>query len=390
MNTIIFFGTPAYGHINPTLPIVEELVERDNKVIYYCNEDFRDKIEIVGAEFRPYKVDVMDQNNELICKNFISLTRLILESTGIIIDHHLEEIRKENPDCIVHDSFCTWARCIAKVLDIKAVCSTTIFPIGNKFLNLGIVMMIISSLGDFIKFKSLANYYGKKYNIKIDLKNTIINKENTNIVYTSKYLQPNSEEIDESFKYIGPSITHRNEEISFPFENIKNKKIIYISLGTLLNNNNNFYMKCIKAFGQKEFVVIMSVGENTKIKDLGKIPANFIIKNYVPQLEVLQRADLFISHAGMNSVHEALYYGVPLVLVPQQPEQMMIGKRIEKLGVGICLNNKRINKNQLIDSANKILNNQIYFKKADHIRKTFIKSGGYKKAVDIILEKSNN
>ncbi|MTI58914.1 MAG: glycosyl transferase family 1 [Firmicutes bacterium] len=386
MDTIIFFGVPAHGHINPTLPIVEELITRGKRIIYYCTEDFKDIIENSGALFRPYKIGIMNKNNKLISKNFISLTRSILESTDDIINHHLEEVKGENPVCIVHDSFCTWGRCIAKVLNIRAVCSTTIFPIGKKFLNPGILMMMLSRLGDLIRFKKLAKYYSKKYNIEVDLKHTIINKEELNIVYTSRYFQPKSEEIDESYKYVGPSINHRDEDLDFPFEKLRNRKVIYISLGTLLNQNISFYQKCLKTFAQKEFLVIMSVGKNTEIKELGEIPDNFIVKNYVPQIEVLQRADLFISHAGMNSVHEALYFGVPLILVPQQPEQLMIGKRIEELGAGICLNNKEINENILRDSADKIMKHQSYLQNTNDIKETFRKAGGYKGAVDIILD----
>lgn len=387
METIIFFGIPAHGHINPTLPIVRELINRKKRVVYYCTNEFSSKIESSGAEFRPYKIDIMNNDNKKIAKNFISLTRSILESTDDIIEQHLDEVRKENPVCIIHDSFCTWARCIAKVLNIRAVCSTTIFPIGDKFLNPAILLMILSSFSDFYKFKKLSKYYRLKYNIKIDLKNTLINKEDLNIVYSSKYLQPNSEGIDESYKYVGPSISTNEENIDLDsfIDKPTDKKLVYISLGTVLNNNVGFYRKCIEAFAKKDFVVIMSIGESINIKELGEIPDNFIVKNYWPQLRVLQLADMFISHAGMNSVHEALYYGVPLILVPQQVEQMMIGKRVEELGAGICLN-KRIKKNMLKDSVDKVFNNKSFSENAAIISKTLRDAGGYKAAADIICE----
>jgi UDP:flavonoid glycosyltransferase YjiC (YdhE family) len=56
----------------------------------------------------------------------------------------------------------------------------------------------------------------------------------------------------------------------------------------------------------------MSLGSNVSLEDLGPIPANFIVQASVPQLEILQRAGLFITHGGMNSASEAMYYGVPL------------------------------------------------------------------------------
>src|SRR6266568_289896 len=55
MSTAIFFNTPAYGHINPTLPVVTELVKRGERVIYYAMEEFRAAIEHIGAIFCSYE-----------------------------------------------------------------------------------------------------------------------------------------------------------------------------------------------------------------------------------------------------------------------------------------------------------------------------------------------
>ena len=72
--------------------------------------------------------------------------------------------------------------------------------------------------------------------------------------------------------------------------------------------------KCIKAFGNKELSVILNTGRGTG--DTGNIPSNIWTYSYVPQLEVLQHTDLFITHGGMNSVNEAMYYGVPMLVMP--------------------------------------------------------------------------
>jgi len=79
--------------------------------------------------------------------------------------------------------------------------------------------------------------------------------------------------------------------------------------------------------------VIMSVGRNIQIESLGLVPDNFLVENFVPQLEVLKRADVFITHGGMNSLNEALYFGVPVIVVPQQVEQAFNMRRLKKLGV---------------------------------------------------------
>ena len=96
-----------------------------------------------------------------------------------------------------------------------------------------------------------------------------------------------------------------------------------------------------KAFKELDIDVVMSVGKNTDIKSLGEIPNSFCIKNSVNQIEVLQNSDVFITHCGMNSVNESLYYGVPMVLFPQHSEQKMVCDRVYDLEAGIILKNTR-------------------------------------------------
>ena len=78
----------------------------------------------------------------------------------------------------------------------------------------------------------------------------------------------------------------------------------------------------------------MSVGEDTDIESLGKIPDNFIVKKHIDQISVLEISDVFITHCGMNSTSEGLYYGIPLILFPQTTEQKGVASRVKELGAG--------------------------------------------------------
>ena len=127
----------------------------------------------------------------------------------------------------------------------------------------------------------------------------------------------------------------------------------------------------------------MSVGKNTDIKSLGEIPNNFCIKNSVNQIEVLQNSDVFITHCGMNSVNESLYYGVPMVLFPQHSEQKMVGQRVSDLGAGIIL--KRNNIKDIKNMTLEVIDNNKYKENAIKLSKSFHRAGGAKKAVDAIL-----
>ena len=133
---------------------------------------------------------------------------------------------------------------------------------------------------------------------------------------------------------------------------------------------------------------LMSVGQNINLLDLGQIPDHFQVQNYVNQVKVLQNTDLFITHSGMNSVNESLYYGVPMVLYPQQSEQKMVAKRVEELGAAIILG--KINPKSIYDTARKVMENPEYQATALKLSQIFKDAGGAKAAVDAILKITNN
>lgn len=129
----------------------------------------------------------------------------------------------------------------------------------------------------------------------------------------------------------------------------------------------------------------MSIGEKTQISELGDIPKNFMVKNYVPQTEVLKYTKVFITHGGMNSTNEGLYYGIPLIVIPQSADQPIIASQVANIGAGIKLQMQNLTENQLREAVNDVLTHPTFHQVAETMRVSFQKSGGYEKAVDEIF-----
>lgn len=132
--------------------------------------------------------------------------------------------------------------------------------------------------------------------------------------------------------------------------------------------------------------MIISIGKTLKKEQLGKIPNNFYVYNFVPQIEVLKRTDLFITHGGMNSTSEAMYFGVPLIVVPQVANQPIVEKRIEDLELGRVINKNNISSNIIRNYANEILNNDRYKDNMMKMRTKLRQAGGEERAVELINE----
>ena len=351
MGKAIFLNFPAHGCINSLLGTVSELVNRGQKIIYYCTEEFRTKIEQTGAEFRPYKGVINAfkiENNDL-----SKALELNIEMTVDKLVHNLEAVRKENPDYIVHDSLCTWGKQMAAILGCPSINLMHSFPITKSSFSFSKEMASLLAKVSFYKIKnklkpnSPKKILKQKYNINLSIADTMINRENLNIVYTSRHIAPDSFQSKKDFVFVGPSLFFKKEQSNFPFGKLKGKKVVYISLGTLHNDNSAFYDMCIKAFRGSEYIVVISTGFQININDFSDYPDNFIIRQSLPQQVLLKQVDLFITHSGMNSVNEAICHGVSMLLLPHQFEQQLIARRVEEMGLGRLMNIKKLTPDML-------------------------------------------
>jgi MGT family glycosyltransferase len=248
-----------------------------------------------------------------------------------------------------------------------------------------IVGMFVGGRNQLIPFHNLSNKLHKRYGIpKPQIFDMFANRAMINIVYTTKHFQPFAEVFDDTFKFVGPSIVARSDASTFSFETPGDAPVIYISLGTVFNDKADFYRTCYEAFASLDRTVVLSVGKRTNIAALGRMPRNFIVQEFVPQLELLQRTALFVTHGGMNSVSEALYYGVPLMVIPQSADQNLVGQRIEQLGAGKALHRASVTAQRLRSTAEDILAEPAYQQASARLGKSFGQPDGYVHAADEI------
>lgn len=386
MSKIAFFCIPAYGHTNPTLEVVKELISKGNEVWYYSYEMLREKIEETGAKYiscEDYETEMIfkPEDADRAGKDIAFFTKTLVNATLAMNDAIIEEMKAWNPDCIVSDAMAFWGKLIALKLGIPFVSSTTTFAI-NKY---SVKTMKQSFFGLIKAFYSIrkANKHVKKLKDKGYLVKNVLsliqnNNDTDTIVYTSPEFQPFSETFSKKYSFVGPIIRKLDYEVKKPV-----KKTIYISLGTVNNQVLSFFQNCIAAFKDEGFDVIMSVGNMIDLDLLGEIPANITVKKSVNQIEVLQQADAFLTHCGMNSVSEGLYYHVPLILFPQSSEQGGVAYRVNELKAGIYLKENSVE--AIRQAVNEVLSNNSYRENAKKIAESFYRCGGAKEAADKIL-----
>ena len=138
--------------------------------------------------------------------------------------------------------------------------------------------------------------------------------------------------------FVGPCFTGRSAggAETFPVELLRaERRVVYVSLGTVFNNRPKLLQTLLTALGQPDLQVIVSAGAAYDALCQRRLPTNAQLFRTVPQTELLPRVDVFISHGGNNSTNEALAAGVPLLVIPIGGEQGDNASRVAYLGVGL-------------------------------------------------------
>ncbi len=386
MSKIVFFSIPAYGHTNPTIAVVDELVKRGHEVWYYSFSIFQESIEQTGAKFiscDEYLPEFTPEIEKKVGKDFAALIEMGADTTINLEQKVCAELQEFHPDCIVSDSVCIWGKLFAMKLAIPYICSTTTFAMNQHTAKLmkqslkEMFRMIVGLPRINRKIKLLRE---KGFKIKNFISMIQNDNQTDTIVYTSKEFQPMAETFSNKYAFVGPSFRVPQVEPNEP--NKKKQPLIYISLGTVLNQNRYFYQNCIKALEDVDCRVIMSVGEKTDISGLGKLPDHISVYPKVEQLKVLQQTDVFITHCGMNSISESLYFGVPSVLFPLHSEQTMVANRVAELNAGKRLESDAVD--HIRETVLQVLNEPSYKRQAVTISQGLQKAAGASAAADKI------
>lgn len=390
MAKIAYVGLPAHGHSNPALAVLRELVERGHDVVVYNAAAFQEKFAPTGAGFRPLP-EPMPTEREVAeaLHDFINAPLLLSSIAPRLARFLIDAFTADRPDLVIYDSIAMWGYVAARSLDIPQVCFITSFVLDGSARAIGMgaiaryVWSALPHVPRLLKWRrSMAREFGPENS------GGLTEYAGRNIVFSSEAFHPPNDFIDERFTFVGPSLNPATRDGEFPFDRLAAGPKVYISLGTVNHLNDAFYRAAFAAFADYPAQFILAAGKNTDLARLEDAPPNFIVRPYVPQLDVLPLVDAFITHGGMNSVHEGLVFGVPQIVVPQQLEQLLNGKQVAATGAGVLLSDGRageqVTAEALLAALDSVLDDPAYAQAAERIGATLREAGGYRRAADVV------
>jgi len=391
----------AFGHVNPTLSFVTELIRRGNRVTYFTTENFRSIVEPLGVKFVPMKSWMADHDNH----NETSADQkkdegnddvaatvpfLFLNEAGAYIDDILEVLKEDRPDAIVHDFAGIAGTIAADALKVPNIMLYTSYPaneyysVAEGFNNVPVDHPLRKAAAE------IAEGFAAKYHCRLMTFEEIFDGQGDfNIVMMQKKLVPHNETFGKNFVFTGVQIGKRTAFGGWKAPD-NGKPLLYSSLGTAFNNWPEYYPILFDAVRDLDINVFAALGaiEPSSLKD---VPANVECAQMVPQLDILSQSSVFITHAGMGGTGEAIYYGVPMIAIPQMEEQAVTARQIEEKGLGVAfLDKKKITRESLKAAIQELLGNLSYKKTAEEFSEDMKSLGGSAASAEALLNYLEN
>ncbi|KPI11287.1 glycosyltransferase, MGT family [Actinobacteria bacterium OV450] len=372
--TILMVNVAAHGHVNPTLGLVEELAIRGHRVIYAVSDEFGRQVRASGARH----LNCFAPQVGFSSHGMHNAWTLAVDRALASIPELLKAFAEDKPDIVLHDSMALAGRVLARHWDRPSVMlASSHFPYrGSNLELLGADWMHVVP-------KEMRRLSASLKCIGLSLSNNqIAVRPDRAVAFFPRIFQRRADSVSARYVYAGPMLSKRDWQHRWrPVEG--NRRVALVSLGTRSRDSLEVFRRILRAFDDNSWHVVLSLGGNVRVEELGRVPPNVEVFKYAPQLRVLACASAFITHAGMGGVMEALSNGVPMALIPQTAEQCINAERITSLRLGVQLSSESTPR-AMRNAVEYVTNQPTIGRSLLRMRQSIEQAGGAVRAADYI------
>ena len=387
MAKFVFIVPPLTGHINPTLSVGAELLDRGHQVGWISLD------ENLGAQLPEggqlllirYEQDDQEKNNseqylDIITKKIvygIESIKFLYEEVLVPLNRYMydgiaAQLEFFEPDVVINDHQLFAGAAAAYLKGIPYATSVTA-PAAVK------MMEDLPKIHEW----EINQIVTLQKELGIEVEKSVACSELLTMVFTSQDFF-GAMELPGYYHFPGPVISHRKKAAAFDWKKFNASKApkILVSIGTTFDHayKKDFFGKVIEAFGGGNIQVVLVSDPDL----FAEWPANFIVQSRVPQLDLLPHVHGVICHAGHNTVSETLYQGLPLVVIPIAYDQSHVAGRVVATGCGVRLNYRRFKARHLKEAVQEILSEPGYKASAEQIGASFKEAGGTARAAELL------
>lgn len=388
---ILFMPLPAYGHVTPTLAVVSQLIDRGHRVTFATTEEFAAAVRATGATPLCYESSLAGkQQPEKFTTDYVSREPLRCIEEGIATTRFLERSLEDIPDLFLYDvSTFPTGRALARKFGRPAIQLFPVFASNERF-SFGHVQAaelaepVSAQHPAIVEFLAKVGEFVTEHGLSDTVESFLAPCEETNLVFLPEQFQLGAEEFDERHQFVGPCLPATPVESSWqpPTDGLP---IALISLGTTFNRNPDFFRRCAQAFAGVPWHVVITLGSRVDPAELGDLPPNVEAHQWVPHTVLLRTAAVFVCHAGMGTMMEALSFATPLVLVPPDvTEHRINARRAAELGLGRSLASVDVSPEDIRDAVLDVAQDPAIRSNVADMREILLAAGGAIRAADVI------
>jgi MGT family glycosyltransferase len=328
---LLMVGATAPSHVYPSLAVVRQLVSRGHRVRYAVGDRLAELVVSAGAEHVGWRSELPDADTAW-PEDLGAAMQLFLDEQKLALPR-LTAL--DRPDAVLFDIGGFAGRVAAHGWGVPAVQLSPTWVAWEGY---------EQDMAEFtagLKGSPSGRHYFADMRAWLDANEMTIDADaflgrpDACVVLIPRVLQPNAERVDARYVFTGPCVDASRMTGELPATDGDQRPLAYIALGTAYTDNPAFYRTCVEAL-TPEHRVVMATGKVDPAA-LGSLPAGVSAARTQPQLDVLAHADVFVTHAGMGSAAESLWFGVPTVAVPQAVDQFTNAERLEAAGAGVQL-----------------------------------------------------
>ncbi|MEU5032870.1 macrolide-inactivating glycosyltransferase [Streptomyces rubiginosohelvolus] len=385
---IAMFSIAAHGHVNPSLDVIRELVDRGHRVSYAIPASFAEKVAATGAEPVIWTSTLpTDDDPDAWGTELIDNIEPFLADAIQALPQLAEAFAGDEPDLVLHDITSYPARVLAHRWGVPAV---SLWP------NLVPWDGYEKEVGEPMTAELKQTERGQAYYARFEgwlaenglghvPSDDFVARPRRGLVLIPEALQPNADRVNrEMYTFVGACQDDRADQGEWQ-RPAGAGKVLLVSLGSSFTKQPAFYRECLAAFGDLPgWHVVLQIGAHVDPAELGDVPGNVEVRTWVPQLAVLKQADAFITHAGAGGSQEGLATGTPMVAVPQAVDQFGNADMLQSLGVARHLPMEEANAASLREAVLALVEDPEVAARCARLSEQMAREGGTPRAADLI------
>ena len=404
------FCFPGTGHINPITALARRLQQRGHKVVIFGIADIEAQVRAAGIEFyligeSDYPLGTLKKLDQRLSEQrglatFRFTVERVRNTALMILRDGPQAVRSAKVDALLVDE-ADMGGSVAEYLGLPYISIACFPPLvqddrippfcfgwsGGQ----GWVSRLRNRLGFWLLSRMAAPIFSavdqqrRAWGLKPFKRSTDALSPLAQIAQLPAALEFEVGKRPPILHYTGPFVEPgQRPSVDFEWNRLDGRPLVYASLGTLQNGSQDIFRIIADACARLHVQLVISLGGGLDPQRLGVLSGDPLVVKYAPQLEIVKRAAVVITHAGLNTALESLAEGVPLVCIPLGNDQPGVAARVAARGAGVVVSRRRLSAKRLRSAVHAVLENEQYRCAARNVQASMLHMDGLQRAADIV------